>query len=230
VSTKDFLPGETEGSEVRYEYLPDISRLTKAFDAECLAQVPACTEPLVEIEYERGNPTTVQLRSANPGEPKAMTGIDYDEKGRPIRIVDAEDDPLDPRHEVVLTYDDAGQGNLATIEQHSTVPPVTLTTRLSYGPAGELLAVVDAEGRRTEFGYDLAGRLTLVRDADLEETFLGYDAGGKAFDRFYWINFASVEAHSSIHHGSDGERGRGFSSRLWRSSFQLGMNVRRAWP
>ena len=165
------------GARVEYTWEPGTSRLKKVFDAECV-HPPHCGVPVVELTYDpegRGNLVRVAERPGTADE--AITTVDYDEKGRVVRVVDAEDQ-VEQDNATHFEYSDGfEEGNLTAIRQD--VPGASpLITEFAYDAAGNLTEVKDAEGRASRYEYDLTGRLIRLIDALGNATELSYDANG----------------------------------------------------
>gem|GEM_PF-1583984 len=126
-----------------------------------------------------------------------VTAYEYDGMNRPESVVDAEDettqlsydeagnvasstDPVgvqtrfvyDPRQLLILTVENADLGHLPNSSTN-------VVTQTAYDARGDVVAVTDPRGNRTEYVRDGLGRVVEATDAAGRVTGTGFDAAGR---------------------------------------------------
>jgi len=126
-----------------------------------------------------------------------VTAYEYDAMNRPLTVVDAEDettelsydeagnvvasvDPVgvqtrfvyDPRQLLVLTVENADLGHLPNSSTN-------VVTQTAYDARGDVVAVTDPRGNRTQYVRDALGRVVETTDAAGRVTGTGFDAAGR---------------------------------------------------
>jgi YD repeat-containing protein len=131
------------------------------------------------------DPTFNQLTSIT--DPNGnVTQIEYDDRGNPIRIIDALGNTTtmeyDHRGLLVKTIDALGNTTTFSYDSKgnliSTIDPLGNTTTLEYDSAGNIVSSIDPLGRITHFEYDLMNRLLRVIDPAGGVTHYEYDEAG----------------------------------------------------
>ncbi len=120
------------------------------------------------------------------------TKLEYDSKGNPVKIIDAENGAsyptilqYDPNYSLI-TYKKDPKGNETTFVYSSGMlteirEPLAKTTTIAYYSYGKPKTITDAEGRLTEFEYDTYGYLKKIKryiEAGYVEKTFTYDAVG----------------------------------------------------
>ena len=93
---------------------------------------------------------------------------------------------VDPDENVHLSYEDA-RGNKIAIREFNTIGTstslTTLTTRYSYDPLDQLVAVNDTNGNVTSAVYDTRGQMVTLTSPDAGQTQYRYDLAGNIGER-----------------------------------------------
>lgn len=166
------------GRETKYEY-------------DSLGGVRQITDPkggALTMSYDgQGNLTGIADASGNsrvitpasnglPGTVTDATGrsitFEYTAAGQPARLIDGNGH--------VATYRHDANGNVTEILRSRTVDssPVEVVVKYEYDKMDRVVAVIDAEGRRSEFEYDEMGRETAIVEAGRRTEFT-YDPAGQ---------------------------------------------------
>ena len=133
--------------------------------------------------------------------PRNPTNYSYDALSRPLELVEPDGsrtttsygiETFDARLRLAVRTTDANGKNrkllrtakdeLVAVEEYNRLGTstslTTLTTRYSYNPLSELLAVRDAKGNETRASYDTLGQLVNLDNRDTGRTEYRYDLGG----------------------------------------------------
>ncbi|NJK64457.1 MAG: RHS repeat protein [Synechococcaceae cyanobacterium SM2_3_1] len=177
------------------------------FGRDAQGRITTVTDPLNQmIRYEYDNAgdlvavtdregNTTEYRYQEPSRPHFLTDIidplnrpvsrtEYDEKGRLIKIIDAEDGEVELIHdpdnfvETVkdeldnpTTYEYDLRGNVLT-----EIDPLGGITRMTYDENDNMLSVTDPDGVVHTHTYDSRENLLTVTDGAGSTTFMTYDA------------------------------------------------------
>ena len=182
----------TYGAANRLASITDALDNTTSFAYDGQGNVTQTTDPFGRVQsFSYGSGGRVDS-TLEPGG-AAMTAT-YDGAGNPVTVTDQDGSTR------TITYD--GNGNPLTVTMAQTQASGAVVTRtmtntydalnrvvtrtgfggdtqtFEYDAVGRVGAIVDAEGRRTEFAYDALGQVTMVTHPDGTTELSTYDAEG----------------------------------------------------
>ncbi len=189
--------------ETTYEYDPKFNKLTLKHDAEgreTSYRIDTDTGDLLEMKDSVGNKTSYdydthgQLTRVTDSRGHATTHTEHDSFGNARRITDPEGNvttrEYDLRGRLTRQTDTMGRESLTTYDGLDRPVEVTRVaggtsddevTKTEYFPGGEVAAVTNANGARTEYTLDGLSRVTSTKttlEAETLTTSTEYDAVG----------------------------------------------------
>jgi RHS repeat-associated protein len=139
---------------------------------------------VTEMKYDEKNQLIETIYPDNDTDPNnnPKASIQYDEAGNRTAIIDPEGnitaytyDPLNRPSGMLIPDDNDDINDPTTFNDNDKV-------EIIYNQAGQMTAMVDHRGNRSEYEYDDAGRMTVVRtfeDGQIYETKTTYDKAGR---------------------------------------------------
>ena len=144
---------------------------------------------LMKIEDTSGNTVKISKNGFTHSDGKGIT-FTRDEQGRIIKAQEKKDAVVstityayDSRDDLISVTDDAGRTVSFTYDDNHNLidiidPSGIAVGRNEYDEEGRLVAVIDADGNRTEYTHDVEGRTELVTDRLGNKTLYVYDDSG----------------------------------------------------
>lgn len=144
---------------------------------------------LMKIEDTSGNTVKISKNGFTHSDGKGIT-FTRDEQGRIIKAQEKKDAVVstityayDSRDDLISVTDDAGRTVSFTYDDNHNLidiidPSGIAVGRNEYDEEGRLVAVIDADGNRTEYTHDVEGRTEVVKDRRGNTTVYTYDDNG----------------------------------------------------